>query len=332
VKSAIIKIKIDWALADYRVEDWLGIRIGQLKAPHGLYNEYRDIDSLRTFIFLPQSVYPEITRDVTLSIQGAGLYGLINMREGGRLSYQAFYGTQTIDPNSRLSENLAGFPQDTIDNESSKVDEKYAGNLIWDTPLTGLRLGASYSNITMALNGYWNKDIYFDLNGTQLLLFEEGSSVMLENDPVENWVYSMEITWRNLLLMAEYMDRKRNIYSSVSGGSTIDAETTGWYAGAAYRFTDWFELGGYYSTIETTDLTEGAGYAVPDWYIEQEDICVTARFDINEYWTLKLEYHDLTGALGLSARDNPSDTATFVSPTFFEEDWTMFAAKITVSF
>ena len=41
------EIKIDWAYADYRFHELLGIRLGQIKFPHGLYNEIRDIDMLR---------------------------------------------------------------------------------------------------------------------------------------------------------------------------------------------------------------------------------------------------------------------------------------------
>ena len=47
------KVTIDWAFGDYRYKDWLGIRAGKIKIPQGLYNETRDNDALRTFIFLP---------------------------------------------------------------------------------------------------------------------------------------------------------------------------------------------------------------------------------------------------------------------------------------
>lgn len=51
------KVTIDWAYGDYRVNDWLGFRAGKVKIPLGLYNEARDNDALRTFIFLPQQAY-----------------------------------------------------------------------------------------------------------------------------------------------------------------------------------------------------------------------------------------------------------------------------------
>lgn len=325
------EIKLDWALADFRLKDWLGLRFGQIKAPHGLYNEYRDIDLLRTSIFLPQSVYPEILRDVTLSIQGVGLYGNIGMDALGMLSYQAYYGTQIIDPNSRLAEILAGYPQSSIDNQSTDVDRKYVGSVIWDTPLPGLRLGASYSNVSLSLSGQWNSDVYVTLeDGTQVLAFERGGNVELECDPYENWVYSLEYTWRDLILMAEYMNTRKKYDNSITGKGESDYD--GWYAGATYRFTDWFELGAYYSVTDNGPSTDDPAFTLPDYYFDLTDICVTTRFDLSRYWTLKLEYHDLTGAFGLSAWDNPVDEAANTTPSYFEEDWTMFAVKLTVAF
>ncbi len=87
------EILLDWALADYRFRDWLGIRVGNLKFQNGLYNETRDVDMLRTSIFLPQSVYNESWRESTATLQGAGLYGEIPLKVLGSLSYGAQYGT-----------------------------------------------------------------------------------------------------------------------------------------------------------------------------------------------------------------------------------------------
>ena len=76
-------ITVDWALGDYRVKDWLGIRAGKIKRPLGLYNDVRDADMARTVIFLPQGIYPEIQRDVINAIQGAELYGNLPLSSAG---------------------------------------------------------------------------------------------------------------------------------------------------------------------------------------------------------------------------------------------------------
>jgi hypothetical protein len=320
------EVKIDWALVDYRIVDWLGLRFGQLKAPRGFYNEYRDVDALRTFIFLPQSIYKEILRDITLSIQGGGLYGLIDMHAAGQLTYQALYGTQTIEGhNNRLVEALSGIAISAFENDSNDLDVKYIGSLAYDTPVTGLRLGVSYDNIEMKITGHSTQDV--------LGIVPVNTPVDISIDAFENWVYSLEYAWQNLTIMAEYLDS--NMEFGVTVAPVIDQEGTveqsGWYVGATYRLTDWFEVGAYYSDLESeSDLPL---ISLPDYYEQLTDICATTRLDLNEYWTLKLEYHTFTGAKGLSSMDNPSGT---ISDAFgvgdFEKDWTMFVAKLTVAF
>jgi hypothetical protein len=68
------QVMIDWAYADYRWQDWLGIRAGRIKVPVGLYNTSRDIDLLRTFILLPQGIYNESFRDLLTSMKGISAY------------------------------------------------------------------------------------------------------------------------------------------------------------------------------------------------------------------------------------------------------------------
>jgi len=65
------QVVIDWAYGDYRWKDQLGFLAGKVKLPFGLYNEGRDVDMLRTSIFLPQSVYNEKQRDFILAYEGA---------------------------------------------------------------------------------------------------------------------------------------------------------------------------------------------------------------------------------------------------------------------
>ena len=64
---------LDWAFADYRWRDWLGFRVGRIKMPFGYYNSIRDFDMLRTSVFAPQSVYPEMLRDMISFMKGLSL-------------------------------------------------------------------------------------------------------------------------------------------------------------------------------------------------------------------------------------------------------------------
>ena len=68
---------LDWAYADYRVADALGIQAGRVKIPFGLFGEAQDIDSARTAVFLPR-MYVTRPREALESTDGIKTYGSIN--------------------------------------------------------------------------------------------------------------------------------------------------------------------------------------------------------------------------------------------------------------
>ncbi len=61
----------------------------------------------------------------------------------------------------------------------------------------------------------------------------------------------------------------------------------------------------------------------PDFRAWQKDLALTARFDVNQNWLLKLEGHVMDGTADLFVSDNPDG---------FDQDWFLFAAKVTFSF
>src|SRR6266567_1213150 len=84
---------IDWAFADYRIKPWFGLRGGKVKTVLGLYNDTQDLDFLRTFALLPQSVYPTDIRDATIAHLGGDIYGSASLpHHFGAISYTAYAG------------------------------------------------------------------------------------------------------------------------------------------------------------------------------------------------------------------------------------------------
>jgi hypothetical protein len=61
---------LDWAFADYRFKSWFGIRGGKVKTVMGLYNDTQDLDFLRPFALLPQSIYATDLRECTIAHTG----------------------------------------------------------------------------------------------------------------------------------------------------------------------------------------------------------------------------------------------------------------------
>ena len=61
---------LDWGFADFRFKTWLGLRGGKVKTTLGLYTDTQDLDFLRVFALLPQSIYPTDLRDATIAHLG----------------------------------------------------------------------------------------------------------------------------------------------------------------------------------------------------------------------------------------------------------------------
>jgi len=91
------KTQLDWAFADYRYKDYLGVRFGRVKLPYGLYNEGRDTDILRPMVFLPQSVYDENYRPYLLAYQGTGIYGNYSHDKIGSFDYNFYSGGMNLN-------------------------------------------------------------------------------------------------------------------------------------------------------------------------------------------------------------------------------------------
>lgn len=318
---------IDWAFGDYRWKDWLGFRVGKVKTPKGLYNKTRDIDMLRTTIFLPQSVYPEILRDMDLGLLGAGIYGYIDLNAGGVLSYQAMYGAQNIASNEAASQALMGTTAvvTPVENDSIEVDRKYVFALVWETPLAGLRAGLTHDGSNILATAHFTEDS----------LWDEGESVTTDFETFRNTVLSAEYTMGNLVLAGEYI-RTEKKYEFIFPDSIRDREdmtADGWYLSAAYQFSGRFSLGTYYSESyndkedrDGEQLGESSGISHRAYF---KDFCLTTAFTVNPYWIVKLEGHRLTGTNGVSPLDQVADSNGDV---FAEEDWNLFAAKVTYSF
>jgi hypothetical protein len=71
--------ELDFGLMDYALlstaDRRLGIRLGRIKNPFGLYNDTRDVAFTRPSILLPESIYFDKAREFAVSADGAQVYG-----------------------------------------------------------------------------------------------------------------------------------------------------------------------------------------------------------------------------------------------------------------
>jgi hypothetical protein len=287
--------QIDWFGLDYRQFNWLGLRAGRLKIPFGLFNEVNDIDSARVAVLLPQSVYPLQSRSFLFAQTGAEIYGFVRSDWAGGLEYRLYGGTVFIDPKLVI-------PVGTPVQLKFNVPYMFGARVLWETPLPGLHLSASYFKLR--------------LDSVAYLM---GISGDIENHSTA-WLVSADYVYRAITLVAEF-GRGRSDQESVLAGANIHGTSEAGYVMATASATRWLQLGLYYA-LKYPDIDQRKGLSH-----KQNDVAATLRFDINEHWLFKLEGHYMAGTTGLidplRVGPPPADPA---------RRWAVFLAKTTVYF
>jgi hypothetical protein len=323
-------VVLDWAYGDYRWRDELGVRIGKVKTPLGFYNQTRDVDMVRNSILLPQSVYSEVFRDVLNAFEGVSLYGSLAIGETSSVEYDAFVGTIDVDrtqfPVPQLIQPmLAPYHGGYLPTAgwTAETKQTYGGAVRFNTPLEGFRVGGSIfvadlegSGTFSSPYGHFNPEFKMDVKQMYILSAEYTT---------ERWVLSAELNRSfvdfelNGTLMPTGMPEPAPA-AVLMDLATKDARG-GYYGQGTFQVNDWLQLGSYYSMYYPEyHMRDGEGH---DYF--QQDIALTARFDIMDNWLIKLEGHAMSGVGGLYESLN-------VGNPYNEENWSMFGAKSTFYF
>jgi hypothetical protein len=354
------KVYIDWAYGDYHWQDWMGIRAGKIKMPLGFYNETRDVDMLRTSIFMPQGVYRETSRASINAIQGVGLYGNTAGSLLGSLEYQVQIGTYDIETSSAMNKLIQGRLYATI--SEYHISTAFVGSLIWETPLEGLRIGASGYITELTTKGmtddsyYWRNATsyaYWNMTGKQTPYppsYEDASQFIdFVNMPIKQefnnfstFFLSGEYKLSGLTLAAEYFKQQGTVITNAiinTSQNTVsnsiqlneaNANLGGYYGSIDYQFNELFSMCSYYS-VYYPDLDDKDGkkleqiYGMPAsrrWF---KDFSISGKFNINSNWIAKLEGHHIDGTAIIFRADQPD-------PSDLTRWWYLFAAKLTYNF
>lgn len=304
-------VELDWAYGQYWWRDWFVLRAGMLQIPWGLYNETRDIDFLRPWIFLPPGLYDEQHRDVYDAMVGVGILGSTPPTRFGSVSYSLGYGEKTLDESSST---LSDKDRELFDEASLQIDDILGGEFSWDTPLENLRISSTLGIYRVIIQGrFANHPDWIEIGapvGTLYSNTQDGRYAIV----------SLEYANDSLALAAEYKQQNE----TKDSGKNIEE---GYYVSAAYRFTDWLECGMYYS-VSYPNRDDKSGkrlqkQGLPDYLAWQKELVFTTRFDLNDWWLLKFEGHAINGVADLRADDNPDG---------FQEHSFLFAVKTTFSF
>jgi hypothetical protein len=296
------QMKADWFYLDYHWRDWLAFRAGRIKLPFGLYNETSDIDAARVAVLLPQGFYPTANREYLLAQTGVEAYGYVDLRAAGALDYRLYFGTIFVD----VSTNP------TI----KKLDSPYifGGRLMWETPLQGLRVGASAQALRLTFS------YLLDPSMPTMPLADIGFDIILG-------AASAELVRHDLVLAAEFSEWRVVIDDSdvgiLPGLKHVTVQERG-YVSATYHAAPWLWPGVYYSVLMPDEAT--ATFTGPSSHM-QHDVAGSLRFDLNSHLIFKLEAHYMHGTAGLDPTVNggtPLDDLT--------RDWALFLAKTTAYF
>jgi hypothetical protein len=315
---------LDWAVADYRFKSWLGVRGGKVKTTLGLYNDTQDLDFLRVFALLPQSVYPTDLRDATIAHLGGDIYGNVALKHRlGDLAYTGYAGHRSDSIYSGYPYLLSQFG--TIFTSFGGL--QYGADLRWDTPVKGLLIGASRLNQDTTGKGSGVNPLN---PGAGRIPYSESARADWTNQ------FYGEYKVGKLRIDSEYRRYWRD-QSIFSGTSENSDDVRGWYVSGAYRIVKRLELGSYYSRYSITSINEGALAAAgfpnqTDTNLPANhvfDRVITARVDLKSFWNVKVEGHFMNG---YGSSTYPDGFYPQVNPQGFKPNTNALVVKTGVNF
>lgn len=279
------QITLDWASADYKVNEKLGVRFGKVKTPAGLFNEIQDIDPSYLWSLLPQSVYPITSRNSLLSHLGGVGYGAVKMGAAGKLEYRGWAGQRTIaaDDGYTLEQREAGV------NEPNGISfVTYGGTVRWLTSVRGLLFGMSEAK-----------------NPTASALITAGGGALSGTETIHTIkqpFYFGKFERDKVMIAGEYsrLPVTGSIAFNLLPTAPISVDQRQWYGMASYKFTDKLNVGLYQSEVVDRKAPLGPARYSKDW-------AVSGRYDFSGFIYAKAEQHFIDGtALGYDTQMNPN--------------------------
>jgi hypothetical protein len=314
---------LDWAVVDYRFESWFGVRGGKVKTTLGLYTDTQDLDFLRTFALLPQSVYPTDLRDATIAHLGGDVYGSLPLKHGlGDLSYTAYAGHRS----DSIYSGAAYLASEYKVYFSRYGGLQYGGDLRWNTPLKGLLIGASRMNENITARARFINPLN---PGAGFVPYSAVSKADWTNQ------FYGEYTVGKLRIDSEY---RRFLHDEVVNRVLLEttSDVRGWYVSGAYRVTKRLALGSYYSRYSITNVSTGpeapfipdqSDTSLPANHIY--DKVITARVDPKRFWNVKVEGHFMNG---YGASTYPDGFYPQVNPQGFKPNTNALVVKTGINF
>lgn len=320
------KLRLDFANLDYHLQlneqATLGLRLGQVKNPFGLYNETRDMIWTRPGVTLPQSVYFDALglRQTFLASDGGVLYGRYSF--GDHALSAEFLASEPLDNIRGAPEFLTGLP-----NPRGRMEGR---------PLFIGRTGYSW------------KEGQFRLMFSIVDLdrhFASSSRGIPSGDVTANYpLASAQLNLEDWSFTGEYGQINIARSGFTPGGVRIKNTSEVFYFQTQYRFTpEWTALLRYDALFLNIDDRSGkrtaeayrraTGQEIPRHRFYAQDITAGLRWEITRNWLLAAEYHRVKGTAWLSPVDNTNlDNTQLLLDERGSENWDLYTIMVSFRF
>lgn len=299
-------ITLDYALIDYSrpisSEQTYGIRIGRIKNPTGFYNETRDVSFTRSGVILPQSIYFDRTRDLSLSADGFHIYG-----ESHQRAYTAEItigvGKPRTEKKSITTSLLGPSAIGMLDSDVS-----YLWNVLFNKNAYTLTYSGAFLQLDYKENSNEGK-VRFLLN---VLSFQYDA---------EHWAVTAEYTDRRFYfknLGAFFPFEELNGESYYLQVTSIITPSLNFFLRYDVLYQNREDRSGAKIELLTRGATPAHTQFAKDW-------TVGLRWDINRLWMFRLEHHWVNGTAWLPNQNNPDSALT-------KKDWRILAGIVSFRF
>jgi hypothetical protein len=296
------KVELDWAYADWRADDALGVQVGRVKIPYQIYSESVDIDAARAAVFMPR-MYPTRAREILLSTDGAKFYGSYD-----QIDWAVYGGQRQLQTDGDFASYIAYYFR-LSDITSIDADFLTGAQVRWQTPVDGLTTNLA----GLLLHGV-------ELSGTsELAPLHIGLSIPDWYGVTAGMLYETgSFTWAAEYL--HYYAPHTTTRTPLAGGPSITVDDV-YRLEVAYLSCTWHAR----RWLDCYGAVEGAWDDPTDRHGSPYTQSIVAALCVNptDHWLVKAEYRYSHGINDVDARLNPEGIAM---------DWQVFALKTTVDF
>ncbi|MGB0372766.1 MAG: hypothetical protein ACPGN3_15635 [Opitutales bacterium] len=341
-------IILDWGGVSYQWTPEFGVWVGKNKLYNGLHNHTQDLDVVRTFATLPLGLYSRTARPLGASINGIAAGGLIELGSAGSFEYRLTAGwIDDIDRDSYFTENSVN---DWSTFEGWDIESvNYGAWGIWNTPIDGLRMGASVVYIPES-SAESTIEFTNNLTGTSLAFAQAtgagvAQALALQGipglSPEQAWDIALAGTANNITdaeihtefafleyslndftFTAEVKNQEGDAVFFIPGLGVTSTEeaplirSRAWYLKGTYQFTEKLAAGIQYSEND-------ANYQVPD--DETTGFAAAASYWLTDFLLLKAEAHFMDGTNIIGETTRGVDLSA-------NDSWEYYVFKTTMTF